>query len=153
MNYYGEDPITATIGPLAVDGLMVMATGALLATAPRPTTVGEVTAGATLATTTSRVTGTDPHLVQPTRTTRTARTGGAKATGTAAAIARLRQRHPDWTHAQLAAKAGVSVKTVSRHLSTPTDPGAVTGSTPAPARSDTPTHTASAVPGVGERAA
>jgi hypothetical protein len=31
--FYREDALTATIGPLAVDGLMVMATGALVATA------------------------------------------------------------------------------------------------------------------------
>ncbi|GAA4467045.1 hypothetical protein GCM10023170_078880 [Phytohabitans houttuyneae] len=31
LRFYGEDPVTATLGPLAVDGLMVMATGALLA--------------------------------------------------------------------------------------------------------------------------
>ena len=36
--FYGEDPITATVGPLAVDGLMVMATGALLATSTATTT-------------------------------------------------------------------------------------------------------------------
>src|SRR5919199_4611749 len=29
--FYGEDPLTVRIGPLAVDGLMVMAGGALLA--------------------------------------------------------------------------------------------------------------------------
>ena len=33
--FYGEDTITSTVGPLAVDGLMVMATGALLATQTR----------------------------------------------------------------------------------------------------------------------
>ncbi|MEO3820991.1 hypothetical protein [Plantactinospora sp. B24E8] len=39
LDYYGEDPLTVAIGPLAVDGLMVMATGALLATGTRrPTT-------------------------------------------------------------------------------------------------------------------
>jgi len=32
LTFYGEDPLTATIGPLAVDGLMVVATGALIAT-------------------------------------------------------------------------------------------------------------------------
>jgi hypothetical protein len=32
LTYYGEDGSTSTVGPLAVDGLMVMATGALLAT-------------------------------------------------------------------------------------------------------------------------
>jgi len=31
LRWYGEDAVTATLGPLAVDGLMVMATGALLA--------------------------------------------------------------------------------------------------------------------------
>jgi hypothetical protein len=29
--HYGEEPIICIIGPLAIDGLMVMATGALLA--------------------------------------------------------------------------------------------------------------------------
>jgi hypothetical protein len=29
--FYGEDTLTSTIGPLAIDGLMIMATGALLA--------------------------------------------------------------------------------------------------------------------------
>ena len=33
---WGEDAITAVVGPLAVDGLMVMATAALLATRPAP---------------------------------------------------------------------------------------------------------------------
>lgn len=38
LGYYGEDPLTVAIGPLAVDGLMIMATGALLATGnDRPT--------------------------------------------------------------------------------------------------------------------
>src|SRR5690606_65095 len=32
LSHYGEDPLTVAIGPLAVDGLMVVATGALLAT-------------------------------------------------------------------------------------------------------------------------
>lgn len=31
LHFYGEDPLTATIGPLAVDGLMTMATAALMA--------------------------------------------------------------------------------------------------------------------------
>jgi hypothetical protein len=35
LHFYGEEAITATIGPLAVDGLMVMATAALLATGQR----------------------------------------------------------------------------------------------------------------------
>jgi hypothetical protein len=35
LTYYREDALTATIGPLAVDGLMVMATAALIATGGR----------------------------------------------------------------------------------------------------------------------
>jgi len=38
LTFYGEDPLTATIGPLAVDGLMVVATGALIATSTHRTT-------------------------------------------------------------------------------------------------------------------
>src|SRR5439155_18499791 len=37
LHYYGEDSLTVTLGPLAVDGLMIMATGALVATAARRT--------------------------------------------------------------------------------------------------------------------
>ncbi len=37
LTFYREDALTATIGPLAVDGLMVMASGALLATSARRT--------------------------------------------------------------------------------------------------------------------
>lgn len=33
--FYGEDPLTVAIGPLAVDGLMAMATGALIASGTR----------------------------------------------------------------------------------------------------------------------
>lgn len=37
LRYYGEDTLTATIGPLAVDGLMIMATAALMAAGhPQP---------------------------------------------------------------------------------------------------------------------
>ena len=35
LHWYGEDALTVVIGPLAVDGLMVMATGALVATGGR----------------------------------------------------------------------------------------------------------------------
>ena len=56
MGFYGEDDLTATIGPLAVDGLTVMATGALLATAlgAATTTADTVTTDAPVATETHR---------------------------------------------------------------------------------------------------
>jgi hypothetical protein len=37
LEHYGEDALTVAIGPLAVDGLMIMAAGALIATARRAT--------------------------------------------------------------------------------------------------------------------
>jgi hypothetical protein len=42
LTHYREDPLTATIGPLAVDGLMVMATGALIASAGMATRAAPV---------------------------------------------------------------------------------------------------------------
>ena len=48
LRFYGEDPLTAVLGPLAVDGLMVMAAGALIASGRRragpPTTIGATAA-------------------------------------------------------------------------------------------------------------
>lgn len=67
----------------------------------------------------------DAPLAQPTTPTpRAARPPRktSKNPDTAATLARLRARHPEWTHAQLAQKAEVSVKTVSRHLNTPPMP-------------------------------
>jgi hypothetical protein len=58
--FYGEDTVTSVIGPLAVDGLMVMATGALLAT--RRTRRTAVTVTAPVA---ARVTAPDTVTVTP----------------------------------------------------------------------------------------
>ncbi|MEW2383710.1 DUF2637 domain-containing protein [Micromonospora sp. NPDC047707] len=44
LGHYGEDAVTATVGPIAVDGLMLMATGALLATGRRATASATATA-------------------------------------------------------------------------------------------------------------
>jgi hypothetical protein len=50
LGYYGEDALTATLGPLAVDGLMVVCSTALLAIADRlkrgltPAVIGEIPA-------------------------------------------------------------------------------------------------------------
>jgi len=90
------------------------------ATAGTDTTEDDGTAPVQPSTTTTRETTAPPRTARS-RTTR------PKTTGTAAAIARLRTRYPDWTHAQIAQRAGVSVKTVSRHLSA----DAVSGEVPA----------------------
>lgn len=43
LDHYSEDALTVTIGPLAVDGLMIMATGALLATGHAVRTANTIT--------------------------------------------------------------------------------------------------------------
>jgi hypothetical protein len=47
--FYGEDQLTVAIGPLAVDGLMVMATGALIATAVHRAGTNAVHSGLSIA--------------------------------------------------------------------------------------------------------
>jgi hypothetical protein len=49
----------------------------------------------------------------------------ARPAGTAAAVARLRQRHPDMPAADIAARLGVSDRTVRRHLAARPDPPAI----------------------------
>jgi DNA-binding transcriptional ArsR family regulator len=68
--------------------------------------------------------GADPATLTPPAATATAtRTPGPRPraphrTGTAAAVARLRARHPDMGAADIAARLGVSDRTVRRHLAT-----------------------------------
>jgi hypothetical protein len=112
--FYGEDALTATIGPLAVDGLMVMATGALIATGTtRPAAEPDTR------------TDTEPEIQPDTapageRTparTRQRTPGRTPRPDTAAAVARLRDRHPEMSSADIAKRLGVSDRTVRRHLS------------------------------------
>jgi hypothetical protein len=126
--FYREDTLTATIGPLAVDGLMVMATGALIATGARRAAVVDLRDTAPAA---ERVPALSP-VVDPAPdatqdTTSDARTETAPArkrtprhTGkadTATAVARLRARHPDMPTVDIARRLGVTDRTVRRHLS------------------------------------
>jgi len=80
-----------------------------------------------------------PHLVQPVPAPtppalRTGRGGRGKAqdkasemAAKAAKVARLRAAHPDWTYAQIGARAEVSAKTVSRYLKTTSAPSSPVG--------------------------
>jgi hypothetical protein len=121
--FYGEDGITSTVGPLAVDGLMVMATGALLATRPGGTgqarPVGPRRAPTATADTTSRAGQADTARRRAVRTVRPD-TGHAESrtprVDTAARVAALRDAHPDMATADIAAELGVSDRTVRRHL-------------------------------------
>ncbi len=132
--FYGEDALTATLGPLAVDGLMVMATGALLATARR------ATAGlANIASDDVTVTAADPAPVPVADTTPAAEPAPAtrvtRRPASAEKVAKAAAKMPGATVAQIAAKAGVSESTARRHL--PATAAAVT-SPIAPVPAETP---------------
>ncbi|MCO8276516.1 DUF2637 domain-containing protein [Actinoplanes sp. TRM 88003] len=141
LDFYGEDALTAMLGPLAVDGLMVMATGALLATARRTTPVpapAEVIAPIVIeAPVTEPVTAPviepDPAPVpavkKPTVKRVTPRPASAEKVAKAAA------KMPGAPVAQIAAKAGVSPSTARRHLATLS---ATDASPSAPVAAETP---------------
>ena len=134
--HYGESSLTAHLGPLAVDGLMVMASSALMATAPgRTPDTDTVAAGqsesAEADTTPDTIVGSAPDtnadtapVAKPKRT-RTASAKSARTT-TAAKVAALAAKHPDMTSGEMAKRLGVSDRTIRRHLS------ASTVSAPAP---------------------
>jgi hypothetical protein len=143
LGYYGEDALTARLGPLAVDGLMLVATGALIATskattpatAPMPVLappldVVDVPAPAAAtddpapAPEEPAPQSTSPGVPRP----RTARPGG-----TGEAVAKLRARHPEMTAGQIAARLGISDRTVRRHLATTTGGQSDVGAMSAPA--------------------
>ncbi|MEV0396862.1 hypothetical protein [Polymorphospora rubra] len=147
--FYGEDGLTALLGPLAVDGLMVMATGALLATGrrvtpatvtvePSPTTVetatvpvvvDEVPAAAPVdVTTVPAVDVTPPVKATPAKRV-------TRKPASAEKVAKAAAKMPGATVAAIAAKAGVSESTARRHL--PGSAAAVTSRT-APVAAETP---------------
>jgi hypothetical protein len=111
LTHYSEDGITAVIGPLAVDGLMVMATGALIASSARRVAVAvEASSDAVAAevldtpATAGKVSGASrPPKRQPSAAERVAR-----------AVAKT----PDASTAQLAARLKLSERTVQRHMPT-----------------------------------
>jgi DNA-binding CsgD family transcriptional regulator len=144
LTWYGDDRIASTFGPLAVDGLMVMATGALVATSKtrrqpdgqndgqddrQPD--GQTDApndgqndGRDGAVATATVTASEPVTDAPEAVTETATPAPSRQSSRppsrrskrAGQLARIAARHPGITAAQLAAKAGVSESTARRHL-------------------------------------
>lgn len=134
LEHYGEDPLTVAIGPLAVDGLMVVATGALIATGGRLLTRTVAANNADTEQATAEDSGQDtepasdtgqppdteaatrrpanrPRTQRPTNRPRRADTGPA----TAADIRTVRKTNPEMTQAAVAKRLGVSVRTVRRH--------------------------------------
>jgi hypothetical protein len=125
LRFYGEDAVTAHLGPLAVDGLMVMATGALLATARRTAVVAEDIAAAT-SPVPAAAEATAPEapvvpvaVVEPAPVPAVKKTSAKRVTprpASAEKVARAAAKLPGASVAEIAAKAGVSVSTARRHL-------------------------------------
>ena len=120
--HYGESALTSHLGPLAVDGLMVMASSALMATAPgrTPDAAGQTEAveADTVPDTSADSTPDAAPVAKPKRTrTTSAKPARASVAGKVVAFA---AKHPDMTSVEMAKKLGVSDRTVRRHLNAPT---------------------------------
>lgn len=152
--FYGDDGLTAVIGPLAVDGLMVMATGALIATSGQqrqahdtkpaaapanpqvtpPVEVPTVTPTDTPPATPPPPAEVTAEAATPPAITRTVKVPAkrtakpaTRAKDNATLVADAHAKWPDETHEFIAGKTGVSVRTVARHRPAKTNGHAVPG--------------------------
>ncbi|MFC0533953.1 hypothetical protein [Phytohabitans kaempferiae] len=118
--FYSEDPLTVAIGPLAVDGLMVMATGALLATGTRRAVATDAPAVPIPAVAPVAAPAIDPAPVTsaPKSTGNASRPQVARKAPSADKVAKAAAKMPGATIAAIAAKAGVSESTARRYLPT-----------------------------------
>ena len=123
LGHYGEDRLTVVIGPLAVDGLMVMSSAAVMATAVKRRAAADAKQAAITDTVSTRTaenadtrTDTAPDTVSaPTRTpARTLRRTDARA-DTGRRVAATRTRHPEWSTKQIAEHLDVDPRTVRRY--------------------------------------
>jgi hypothetical protein len=128
MVFYSEDGLTATIGPLAVDGLMVMATGALIATSTRraAAVLPAVVTDATTATEPTSVTpAIEPVAEDAAPTPKPAAKPAAvkrapkRQPSAAERVAKAAARTPNATSAQIAARLKLSERTVQRYMPKP----------------------------------
>ncbi|SNY52044.1 winged helix-turn-helix domain-containing protein [Paractinoplanes atraurantiacus] len=127
LSYYGEDALTAHLGPLAVDGLMVMASAALLATAHRAATAEDTVPAESPAPVAAEVTTTPETPAEPIAAEAPAPVPAVKKTpakrvtprpASAEKVAKAAAKLPGATVSEIAAKAGVSTSTARRHLAT-----------------------------------
>lgn len=141
LHFYGEDAVTSRLGPLAVDGLMVMATGALLATAGRvaeDTTPAEMPAPVAAEVTAAEAPATSAPVTASTPTPAVRKTPVKRVTprpASADKVAKAAAKLPGASVAEIAAKAGVSLSTARRQLAALRATGA---SPSAPAPAETP---------------
>lgn len=138
----GESTTSAHLLPLSVDGLVVVASVSLVEIAARlrhastladASAAGEPSAAAVTASETAPETAAAveadaepvpaprPAPRAPMAARRPSRPAVKSAAGT---VARLRDKHPEWTVGQIAAKAGVAERTVRRHLNAAAAPAA-----------------------------
>lgn len=141
LKFYGEDTVTYVIGPLAVDGLMVMSTGALIVTGVKRAAqaIAEAVQSATgdREDTAPDVTGETPgpDTGAPERAPkrpaakrpaakRPAKPSGVRSDGavTKAAVAELMSANPQMSTGDMATALNISDRTVRRHVASITAP-------------------------------
>ncbi|WP_203853561.1 hypothetical protein [Dactylosporangium siamense] len=121
--HYGEDDLTVFLGPFAVDGLMVMATGALIATGARRTTaetppvdvrtpIVEIDPIPPIEQT-PEVEAPAPPAVEPVQVVQ--KPAPKRQPSAAARVASAVARSPKASDATIAARLGLSEATVKRH--------------------------------------
>lgn len=106
----GESVSSAHLLPFSVDGLVIVASVSLLEITARLQTLTSATEAAKAA---ERATKAPKPKAKAKR---------SPATSNGDRIRRLAVQHPDWTQAQIADRAGVTVRTVRRHLNTTPGP-------------------------------
>lgn len=111
----GESTVTAHLLPLSVDGLVIVASVTLHQLRrhgiERPAAIGPERIEVERIEVERR-----PLAPASVATPRQGPSGQRGGSGTASSIQHLAAAHPEWTQAQLAEAAGVSVRTVRRHL-------------------------------------
>lgn len=121
--HYHESALTAHLGPMAVDGLMIMSSAAVMATAAKRRDAADTKRTQTTDTVSARTakrtdTRTDstpdtkPDTVSAPK--RTAKQTDGKA-DTGRRVAATRAKHPDWTTKQIAAHLDLTPRTVQRY--------------------------------------
>jgi hypothetical protein len=112
--HYHESWLTAHIGPLAVDGLMVMASAALMATAPQRADAAPETVPVPVPV---QVPAVEPEALAP-APRKPAQSTGRKST--AEAVAQLRAKYPELSQVAVAKRLKVTDRTVRKYWSDPT---------------------------------
>ena len=121
--HYHESALTAHLGPMAVDGLMIMSSAAVMATAAKRRDAADTkrtqttdTVSARTAKRTDTRTDSTPDTKPDTASApkRTAKQTDGKA-DTGRRVAATRAKHPDWTTKQIAAHLDLTPRTVQRY--------------------------------------